>query len=154
MLNAFAQPQRILVLGGSSQIAAAIVQELASTGLTEVVLAGPRPERLAPTAASLSESTNAEVTVHEFDAAQPHTHAAQLADCFKRTIDIVILAFGVLGDQNEYEAAPQAAVAAARPGLLVSSLPPTRAQGRTTSVRPQSKDLASLFSFPDDFKPC
>ena len=48
MENAFGQPQSVVVLGGTSDIARAIVRKLCAARAETVVLAGRDPARLAP----------------------------------------------------------------------------------------------------------
>ena len=52
MQNAFGQPQSVLVLGGTSDIALAVVAKLAADRTKTVVLAGRNEERLAAAAAA------------------------------------------------------------------------------------------------------
>ena len=95
MMNAFDQPQTILVLGGRSDIAHAIVRELASPALTTVVLAhrGGDPIEL--------DGLDDSVTVHcvAFDATDHAAHAAFVDGVVSEhgDLDIVIQAFGQLG---------------------------------------------------------
>ena len=95
MMNAFDQPQTILVLGGRSDIAHAIVRELASPALTTVVLAHRGGE--AVEIAGLPSST----TVHSvaFDATDHASHAAFVERVVTEhgDLDVVIQAFGQLG---------------------------------------------------------
>ena len=96
MNNAVDQPQTIVVLGGTSDLGQAIVAELASPALRTVVLAVRRPGDVDTSALSVG---GAEVVVVEFDAADPSTHAAVVADIVERIgdLDVVIQAFGQLG---------------------------------------------------------
>jgi decaprenylphospho-beta-D-erythro-pentofuranosid-2-ulose 2-reductase len=95
MMNAFDQPQTILVLGGRSDIAHAIVRALASSALTTVVLAhrGGDPVEL--------EGLDDSVQVHcvSFDATDHSSHAAFIDGVAAEhgDLDIVIQAFGQLG---------------------------------------------------------
>lgn len=95
MMNAFDQPQTVLVLGGRSDIAHAIVQELASSALTTVVLAHRGGGDVA--LGGLADS----VAVHSvaFDATDHASHAAFIDSVSAEygDLDIVIQAFGQLG---------------------------------------------------------
>lgn len=95
MMNAFDQPQTILVLGGRSDIAHAIVQELASPALTTVVLAhrGGAPVEIA----GLPDSTT--VRCVAFDATDHASHEAFIGSVAAEhgDLDVVIQAFGQLG---------------------------------------------------------
>lgn len=94
-MNAFDQPQTILVLGGRSDIAHAIVRELASPALTTVVLAhrGGEPVEIA----GLPDTT----AVHcvAFDATDHASHAGFIGSVAAEhgDLDVVIQAFGQLG---------------------------------------------------------
>src|SRR5690606_17345889 len=96
-----------LLLGGRSEIGLAIVERLVRNGARKVMLAargGTAPaERL--------RALGAEVHVAEFDAARPETHPALIDEAVARLgdLDVVIPAFGVLGDQARYEEDPVAA---------------------------------------------
>ena len=96
MNNAVQQPQTILVLGGRSDIARAIVAELASPALRRVIL-GVR----APVAADTVgfDVGDAEVVAVDFDAADPASHAALVERVAAEhgDLDIVLQAFGQLG---------------------------------------------------------
>ena len=101
MNNAVAQPQTILVLGGTSEIAQAIVQRLASPVLRHVVLAVRRPGEfdVDDVRRRLGLGPDVDVTVVEFDAAETAGHAAVVAAAVAAAgdLDIVIQAFGQLG---------------------------------------------------------
>lgn len=101
MNNAVAQPQTILVLGGSSEIGQAIVRRLASPVLRHVVLAVRRPGDLDTdhVRQALGLADTAEVSVVAFDAADNSTHAASIdaAVTAAGDLDVVIQAFGQLG---------------------------------------------------------
>jgi decaprenylphospho-beta-D-erythro-pentofuranosid-2-ulose 2-reductase len=99
MMNAFDQPQTILVLGGRSDIAHAIVRELASPALRTVVLA----QRSAGDSA-LSErldglGADVQVVTVDFDATDHDAHAAFVDRIAAEygDLDVVIQAFGQLG---------------------------------------------------------
>lgn len=110
MDNALGQPQTIVLLGGRSDIGVAIVRELISATTTKVVLAG-RPGAPMP---DLGVS-HVEVIEVPFDARDPETHEAALADVARRVgdIDVVIMAFGILGEQAEFDENPALAADAA-----------------------------------------
>lgn len=95
MKNALRQPQTILVLGGGSDIAAAIVRELASPALRSVVLACRRPDDVD------TNDLGGDVTVSAvaFDATNHAGHRQFVADIVAEhgDLDIVIQAVGQLG---------------------------------------------------------
>jgi decaprenylphospho-beta-D-erythro-pentofuranosid-2-ulose 2-reductase len=124
MINALWQPQSVLVLGGTSDIAGAIVRELPAGRLRRVVLAGRDQAGLALAAAQLGDdlkasgSPDAQVSAAHFDAADTESHPDVIAALFGADVDLVIMAFGVLGDQSVFESDTAAAVAAARVNYL------------------------------------
>ncbi|QGV78947.1 decaprenylphospho-beta-D-erythro-pentofuranosid-2-ulose 2-reductase [Streptomyces ficellus] len=119
MKDAFGAPQSLLVLGGTSEIALATARRLIARRTRTVWLAGrPSPE-LDAAAVSLRELRTGqdEVTVHTvpFDALDPAAHEETLGKVFAEgDVDMVLLAFGVLGDQGRDEAAPLDAVRVAQ----------------------------------------
>ena len=101
-------PRRVLVLGGTSEIAAAIVRELAKGGgAREVLLAGRNAEGLGNAALGLREAGCAIVQTmlleaRPADCEQAGGHGAALSTARSRLggIDLVILAVGVLGERG------------------------------------------------------
>lgn len=111
MIDALGEPQSVLVLGGSSEIARATVQALPRARLRRVVLAGRPSAALDEAALALGNAGLPTVEVAQFDAADTDSHGAFIDEVFDNgDIDIVILAFGVLGDQIQVEADPSQAV--------------------------------------------
>ena len=137
MKNAVNQPQSILVLGGGSDIAAAIVAKLASPALRHVVLAVRRPDDLDLSAFSLGDAA---VSTIEFDATDTAGHQAVIAEAVERCgdLDVVIQAFGQLGPPGEpdvrtgVDLALVNYVGAVSTGLVVAAQ--LRAQGHGTLV--------------------
>jgi decaprenylphospho-beta-D-erythro-pentofuranosid-2-ulose 2-reductase len=111
VIDALGDPQSVLVLGGSSEIALATVKALPRNRINRVVLAG-RPS--AALTSAVEELTNAGmkgVVAAEFDATNTASHERIIDEIFDAgDIDIVILAFGMLGDQMEFESDPNLAV--------------------------------------------
>jgi decaprenylphospho-beta-D-erythro-pentofuranosid-2-ulose 2-reductase len=112
--DALGDVQSLLVLGGTSEIAQAITRRLVARRCRTVVLAARRPESCAAFADEL-RSQGVDVDVVAFDAADTGTHAAVLGEVFAGhgDIDVTVLAFGVLGDQADFDARPDHAVEAA-----------------------------------------
>jgi decaprenylphospho-beta-D-erythro-pentofuranosid-2-ulose 2-reductase len=109
--NALGAVQSLLVLGGSSDIGAAIAERLVPAGCRTVVLAGRRPEAMAPVAERL-RALGADVEVTTWDAADVAGHADAVKAAFESAggdVDCVVLAAGVLGDQEHLAADPTAA---------------------------------------------
>jgi len=115
MRDALGAVQSVLVLGGGSDIAAATCELLARDRCRTVVLAGRSPERMAANAERLRAAGATTVDVVDFDAAAPDTHATVIDGVFAAhpDLDVVLLAFGVLGDQGAFDRDPAAAAAAA-----------------------------------------
>lgn len=111
MIDALGSPQSVLVLGGSSDIAIETVLAVPGGRLTRVVLAArPSPARDAAVR-RLSEAGIAGVQAVDFDAMATAEHAAIVDAAFDAgDIDIVLVAFGMLGDQERAEADPAHAV--------------------------------------------
>lgn len=111
MQNALQEPQTIVLLGGTSEIGRAIVDELLTPATRTLVLGCRRPDEAQ---AERFRRDGLEVVVEHFDAADTASHepfvrrlAADSGD-----IDVAIVAFGVLGSQAEFDDDPQAAAAA------------------------------------------
>ncbi|MCB8956080.1 MAG: decaprenylphospho-beta-D-erythro-pentofuranosid-2-ulose 2-reductase [Nocardioides sp.] len=99
MLNALGQPQTVLLLGGTSDIALATARRWARSGDLQVVLAArPGPRRDA--AVADLEAAGAVVEAVDFEAEDLDGHAALVAGV-ERDIDVALVAFGVLGDEEE-----------------------------------------------------
>ncbi len=98
MNNAIHQPQTVVVLGGSSDIARAIVVALDSASLRTVVL-GCRNVDTADVAGLEAQLSGASVTARHFDATDHGGHADWVAAVATDhgDLDIVIQAFGQLG---------------------------------------------------------
>lgn len=114
MRDALGDIQSVLVLGGGSDIAVATVEELAKSRCRSVVLAGRDPDRLAPVAERLHAAGVTEVDVVAFDADAPETHETVIDQVWADhgDLDLVLLAFGVLGDQQAFDEDPTSAAQA------------------------------------------
>ena len=102
MKDALGNVQRILVLGGTSEIALATVRALGRPrpGL-QVVLAARPGDRRAAAAASLAP-LGIEVSETDFEATDRASCERAIGSAFEAggDIDVVLLAFGLLGDQE------------------------------------------------------
>ena len=140
MNDALGSPQSVLLLGGSSEIGLAITRKLVDRRARTVVLAGRDPDALKPAADDLRTAGAATVDVVAFDALDTGSHDAFVDDMFARhgDFDLVVLAFGILGDQEEAERDTEAALAVLRTnfvGAASVALPVARrlkAQGHGT----------------------
>lgn len=103
MKDALGAVQSVLVLGGTSEIGLAIAARLAGPRSATVVLAGRDPDALAKASSGLVEAGAGRVETLRFDASEPASHddvmeeAARLAGA---DLDVVVVAFGVLGEQQ------------------------------------------------------
>ncbi|GGY02563.1 decaprenylphospho-beta-D-erythro-pentofuranosid-2-ulose 2-reductase [Streptomyces djakartensis] len=114
MKDAFGLPQSLLVLGGTSEIALATARRLIARRTRTVWLAG-RPSPALEEAAGQLRGLGADVHTVAFDALDPTSHEAVLGKVFAEgDVDMVLLAFGLLGDQARDERDPQAAVRVAQ----------------------------------------
>ncbi len=94
--------RRVIVLGGTSEIALAIVGELQRRAPREVALVGRDTGALAAAAEDLQASGCQRVLTLELDALETDRHAEAVADAFAQLggADIVLLAIGVLGERG------------------------------------------------------
>ncbi|MCC5476674.1 decaprenylphospho-beta-D-erythro-pentofuranosid-2-ulose 2-reductase [Streptomyces sp. NPDC059680] len=112
--TAFGLPQSLLVLGGTSEIALATTRRLIARRTRTVWLAG-RPSPALEQAAESLRALGAHVRTVAFDALDPESHETALGKVFAEgDIDLVLLAFGILGDQAHDERDPVRAVQVAR----------------------------------------
>jgi decaprenylphospho-beta-D-erythro-pentofuranosid-2-ulose 2-reductase len=113
LVNAFGHPASVLVLGGTSDIAVALVERLVAGGTRRVVLAGRDAAALGEVAVGFQG--RAEVESVPFDAEDLETHDEVLEGAFGAgDVDAVVLAFGLLGDQERAETDPTHAVTLAQ----------------------------------------
>ncbi len=118
MRNAVGAVQSVLVLGGTSDIGLAIAKRLRDDGATRLVLAGRDPAALERAASSLRRP-GVEVVTGRFDADAVEDHEEDLGSLFAGgDLDVVVAAWGVLGDQAVAEVDATAAVAIARTNYL------------------------------------
>ena len=110
MIDALGTPQRILLLGGTSEIGLAIVRRLLPADrTTDVILAGRDPDALASAGATLPGG-RVQVRTVPFDAADVDGHSASIEVAWADgDVDVAIVAFGVLGDQSALMDDPAAA---------------------------------------------
>jgi decaprenylphospho-beta-D-erythro-pentofuranosid-2-ulose 2-reductase len=135
--------QSVLVLGGTSEIGLATARRLVSERTRRVVLAVRDPAGAAAEAAAAElRALGAEVEVVAFDALDLDSHPALVDDVFDRfgDIDLALLAWGVLGDQQQLARDHDAAVEAVQvnyTGVVSVSIPLVermRRQGHGTIV--------------------
>ena len=114
MRDALGSVQSVLVLGGNSEIALAIVDRLVASRCKKVVL-GVRSPASATSTLNRLRSAGVDADTIVFDALDPASHAKVIDAAAERIgdLDMIILAFGVLGEQTEFNADPVAAAQAA-----------------------------------------
>ena len=104
MLNAVGQAQHILLIGGTSEIGLATVGEIISRGGAPTVTLALRKD--SPRAeAAVEEVTRAgagEVRVVDFQATDFASHPEVIREAFAAgDVDVAVVAFGTLGDQEQ-----------------------------------------------------
>ena len=112
MRDALGEMQSVLVLGGTSDIALATVRKIVARRGARVVLAARKPETCDAAAAVLRDAGASEVHSVAFDATDFASHESFVRATFDRfgDFDLVLVAFGVLGDQARAEHDPGAAL--------------------------------------------
>ncbi len=114
MRNAFGQPQSVLVLGGTSEIALSVVERLVAARTQTVVLAGRNPSGLDLAAQELRDKGAQSVETLVFDADEPSNAQGVIDQAFEKaggSIDLVLIAVGQLGDQDLLDNDPDGAAA-------------------------------------------
>jgi len=107
--DAVGRMRSVLVLGGTSDIAKAIVRRLVARGTEIVILGGRSPESSEAFARELKGSGARTVEAVHFDAGEIDKHQAfadQIFDKFN-DIDSVLVAFGTLGSQDQLQRSPR-----------------------------------------------
>lgn len=115
-MNSLASIETALVLGGSSEIGVAAALELCRRGTHTFILAGRHRPALEAAADRLTRAGAREVSVVDFDATQVAGYGAFVDRVFDQhgDIDLVLLAFGILGDQQLAENSGEEALAVIR----------------------------------------
>jgi decaprenylphospho-beta-D-erythro-pentofuranosid-2-ulose 2-reductase len=106
MNNDFGQPQTMVVLGGSSDIARAITRRLCVARAHTVILAGRNQDLLDAAANEARDFGATKSDTVLFDALDVTNAASTVASCFEKVggdVDLVVMAVGHLGDQGSYE---------------------------------------------------
>jgi decaprenylphospho-beta-D-erythro-pentofuranosid-2-ulose 2-reductase len=98
--NAFGQPQSVVVLGGSSDIARAITRRLCTAQTRTIILAGRNSALLSEAAEEAEEYGATRVDTLLFEAEEPVHAADTVREAFEKaggTVDLVVVAVGLLG---------------------------------------------------------
>ncbi|MGB8021841.1 MAG: SDR family NAD(P)-dependent oxidoreductase [Candidatus Nanopelagicales bacterium] len=110
-MDSLGRPQSVLLLGATSDIGQAICRR-SSGSLSRLLLAG-RPSAERDALVGRWQGQGVATTAVDFDASVPADHERLIHEAFASgDIDLVVLAFGVLGDQAALESDPAAAAAA------------------------------------------
>lgn len=120
MKDALGAVQSVLVLGGSSEIGVAIAAKLAAPRKATVVLAGRHPADLEAAAIEVRAAGAGRVETVAFDATDTASHQSfvdQVA-AMVEDLDVVVLAFGLLGDQDADAAGGDGAVRLAQTNFV------------------------------------
>jgi len=133
---------RVLLIGGSSEIGLAIVRRLAGEGSVQPYLIGRDRDRLASALAELERSGCSEGQIDVVDAEDLESHAEVVARAFARSggFETVVLAVGVLGGQAGLDADRDEALEVMRVNfagsgsLLLEAMRQLREQGSGTLV--------------------
>jgi len=113
VIDAVGNPQSLLLLGGTSEIALATAAAYAEQRPLRVVLAA-RPSSRREAAQTSLQDNGCTVDVVDFDARDTASHPAAIAQCFASgDVDVSLVAFGLLGDQEQAWTDVDAAVALA-----------------------------------------
>lgn len=113
MRDALGTVQSVLVLGGTSEIGLAIAGQLAQPRSATVVLAGRDQTGLKAAAVGVSRAGAGRVETMAFDAGDTASHDSVMAEASRLAgadLDVVVMAFGVLGDQEQDQAGGDGAV--------------------------------------------
>ncbi len=111
MRDAFGQPQRIVVLGGTSELALAVLHAMALDRVQCIVLAGRNEDALARAQAALLGAGAAAVQIVHLEATAPERASEVIAACVEAAggqVDLVLVAVGMLGSQGDFDDDPAA----------------------------------------------
>ncbi len=110
MNDAMGMPQTAVVIGGTSDIARAVLRSLVARRLRRIVLVGRDEIGLASAAKELQALGPIEVDTMTFDVTDIATLPGIVSDTSTRLgqVDLVLVAAGVLGDQTNDESDPEA----------------------------------------------
>lgn len=120
MRDALGLPQSVLVLGGTSEIGVATALALAQRRARTVVLGVRDPARAEASVDRIRAAGASDVEAVAFDADDPDSHERFVEEVFGRhgDIDLVLVAFGVLGDSERSAVDGRAATDVVRTNFL------------------------------------
>lgn len=115
MIDAVGKPQNILLLGGASDMGLAVVEEFLTRGPARVILAARPGESLDSATSRVKAAGASEIVKVDFDAVDFDSHPAVMDEIFAGgDVDIAIVAFGILGDNEQQWTNQKLAVQAAQ----------------------------------------
>ena len=102
MKDAIGNVQRVVVLGGTSEIALATVAKLTAGRRGVQVTLAARPGERRTSAATALEARGLQVSAVDFEATERSSYERAISDAFESggDVDVVMVAFGLLGDQE------------------------------------------------------
>ena len=106
MKDALGTVQSVLILGGSSDIGVAIAKKLCAPRNATVILAGRNETSLEKSAQEVRSSGAGRVEVMQFDACDTGSHQGVMTKAVELAggdLDVIVVAFGLLGDQEADE---------------------------------------------------
>lgn len=103
MINAVGTPQKILLLGGTSEIGLAICENYLHRNPAEIILAvQPQAPDVTQAIDKMKTAGATKVTTVEFDALKFTTHEKAINAAWQDgEVDIAIVAFAIMGNQDE-----------------------------------------------------
>ncbi|NGP07833.1 decaprenylphospho-beta-D-erythro-pentofuranosid-2-ulose 2-reductase [Rhodococcus sp. 14C212] len=144
MINAVGNPQTLLLLGGTSEIGLAIVEEYLRRAPARVILAALPNDPLRDDAvAQVTAAGATKVDLIDFDALDTGSHPKVIDRAWRDgDVDVAIVAFGLLGDaeelwQNQAKAVQIAEInytAAVSVGVLVGEKMKAQGYGRIIAM--------------------
>lgn len=111
MIDAVGRAESLLVMGGTSEIGLATAERLIRDGCRQVVLAGRDAAALKNACNALQAAGAAAVEPLGFDALDFGSHENVVGAAFEilGDVDVVLICFGILGDQSLAESDPSVA---------------------------------------------
>jgi decaprenylphospho-beta-D-erythro-pentofuranosid-2-ulose 2-reductase len=136
------EPQRVLVLGGSSEIGGAILRRLAERRPVRALLLGRDADRMRDAAHELADGGGSTAEIDHLDAEDLASHAETINEAFRRLrgVDVVVHCVGTLGAQQGLDADPHELIQVlsvnfvGAGSLLWHAMRALRDQGRGTLV--------------------
>lgn len=115
MTDGLARPQTVAVFGGNSEIARALIRRLAANGTRHVALAVRDPDGMPPLP---DAGVRVDALAFDADAVETHAGVVHEAAVALGDIDLAVVAFGVLGEQERAERDPAVAAALAHTNVV------------------------------------